>query len=80
VTDRLRVAICGALLLVCVCGFAQNDTTVNAITQTRDGYLWLGTPQGLERYNGFDFVRTSLGSTPIMALAEDSTGTLWIGT
>src|ERR1700684_50632 len=29
--------------------------TVTAITQTRDGYLWIGTDKGLIRFDGLDF-------------------------
>ena len=30
--------------------------TIRAITQTTDGYLWLGTDEGLARFDGYDFV------------------------
>src|ERR1700686_4688410 len=30
--------------------------TIRAITQTPDGYLWLGTDEGLARFDGYDFV------------------------
>ena len=29
--------------------------SVTAVTQTRDGYLWIGTNKGLVRFDGFDF-------------------------
>src|SRR6185437_11603682 len=29
--------------------------TIRAIAQTRDGYLWLGTDEGLARFDGYDF-------------------------
>jgi ligand-binding sensor domain-containing protein len=29
--------------------------SINAITQTKDGYLWLGTAKGLVRFDGFEF-------------------------
>ncbi len=78
-SDRLRAALCGALLLICLRAAAQNDTTVNAIIQTRDGYLWLGTPHGLQRYDGSEFKIVGLGDAPVAALAEDSSGALGIG-
>src|ERR1700726_3630739 len=30
--------------------------TIRAIAQTKDGYLWLGTDEGLARFDGYDFV------------------------
>jgi len=65
-------------------GLPQN--TVTAIIQTRDGYLWLGTEEGLVRFDGVRFVTSDrqnapdLGSPFISALGEDSSGTLWVGT
>ncbi|HEV2211621.1 MAG TPA: two-component regulator propeller domain-containing protein [Verrucomicrobiae bacterium] len=58
--------------------------TVNAIVQTRDGYLWLGTRDGLARFDGLHFtvfgLHDGLQSVEVQALFEDSQGTLWIGT
>ena len=60
--------------------------TVLAMTQTHDGYLWLGTEGGLARFDGvrftiFDRSNTpGLGSNFVQALAEDRAGVLWIGT
>src|SRR5271170_7731713 len=59
--------------------------TIRAITQTSDGYLWVGTDEGLARFDGYDFVTFtkddgSLPSTTITALAAGKDGTLWIGT
>jgi ligand-binding sensor domain-containing protein/signal transduction histidine kinase len=65
-------------------GLPQN--TVQAILQTRDGYLWIGTQEGLARFNGTSFVIFDKANTPqlksndIRALLEDRSGTLWIGT
>src|SRR6476619_1682416 len=65
-------------------GLPQN--TVQAITQTRDGYLWIGTQEGLARFNGTAFVVFDKENTPqfksndIRALLEDRTGALWVGT
>ena len=59
---------------------------VNALTQTRDGYLWIGSNEGLYRFDGVRFVEfnrvkyPNLLSTRISALFEDSKGSLWIGT
>ncbi len=59
---------------------------ITACLQTRDGYLWLGTPIGLYRFNGvsFELISTSSQTEPqqqyITALIESRDGSLWIGT
>lgn len=74
-TELRRIAFCGALLLVALTATAQD-----AITQTRDGYLWLGGPAGLQRYDSWEFVRfPQLAGAGVTALAEDAAGSLWIG-
>jgi signal transduction histidine kinase/ligand-binding sensor domain-containing protein/ActR/RegA family two-component response regulator len=65
-------------------GLPQNS--VQAILQSRDGYLWLGTQAGLVRFDGVRFVVFDRSSAPaftrenVRALAEDRDGTLWIAT
>jgi ligand-binding sensor domain-containing protein/signal transduction histidine kinase len=63
-------------------GLPQN--TVNAIVQDRAGYLWLGTLDGLARFDGVRFqvfgLADGLQSVEILSLLEDSAGTLWVGT
>ncbi|MGA3008297.1 MAG: two-component regulator propeller domain-containing protein, partial [Opitutaceae bacterium] len=60
--------------------------TIHAICQTSDGYLWLGTPIGLARFDGVSFKVFDKANTPsltndqINSLCEDAGGTLWIGT
>lgn len=62
------------------------QASVHAITQTRDGYLWIGTRDGLARFDGVTFTvftaenAAGLESNDIRALYEDKQGTLWIGT
>jgi diguanylate cyclase (GGDEF)-like protein len=62
------------------------QSSVEAILQTRDGYLWLGTQEGLGRFDGVRFVVYDRSNTPalqhnrVVALYEDRAGTLWIGT
>ena len=57
---------------------------VLAITQTRDGYIWLGTAQGLARFDGVNCkmfgLQDGLNGLEISSLLEDSGGALWIGT
>ncbi len=60
--------------------------SVQSIAQTRDGYLWLGTQEGLVRFDGVRFTTFDKGNTPeitnsnITALYEDRQSNLWIGT
>lgn len=62
------------------------DTTVTCVQQTHDGYLWLGTPVGLARFDGARFVHFSainfpeLGSSAVVGLFEDRERRLWIAT
>ena len=62
------------------------EDTVQAIQQSQDGYLWIGTTGGLVRFDGSHFHLYDHASTP--ALADNSVfcilgardGSLWIGT
>ncbi len=65
-------------------GLPQNSPL--SLAQTRDGYLWVGTQEGLARFDGVRFVVFDRRSTPqfgsnlITALLADSHDRLWIGT
>jgi diguanylate cyclase (GGDEF)-like protein len=60
--------------------------SVMAVTQTRDGFLWLATEEGLVRFSGRAFVTfdernaPGLGDRFIRSLAAAPDGSLWIGT
>jgi PAS domain S-box-containing protein len=60
--------------------------TPNAIAQTSDGYLWIGTQAGLTRFDGVRFVSwrppegKELPSSRINSLLGARDGSLWIGT
>jgi ligand-binding sensor domain-containing protein/signal transduction histidine kinase len=60
------------------------QTSVRALAQTRDGYLWVGSEDGVARFDGVRFVsfglREGLRSGSVRVLFEDSHGVLWIGT
>jgi len=62
------------------------DGVVRAITQTQDGYLWLGTELGLVRFDGVRAVpwtfplNQRLASNSILSLLATRDGSLWIGT
>lgn len=65
-------------------GLPQNS--VKTITQTRDGYLWFGTNEGLVRFDGMRFVVFDKRNTEqikdnvIHAVLASQAGDLWIGT
>ena len=54
----------------------------NAIAQTEDGFIWIGSYSGLIRYDGNTFERmdSSLGIPSVTTLYVDSKDRLWIGT
>lgn len=57
-----------------------------ALARTPDGYLWLGSEDGLVRFDGARFVTLTtnnipaLGHNHILSLAVDTNGVLWVGT
>ena len=55
---------------------------VNAIAQTNDGYLWVGTYAGIYKYNGIKFEPVDIDDSirNVMTMFVDSRGRLWIGT
>ena len=65
-------------------GLPQN--TVQALIETRDGFVWLGTEVGLVRFDGNGFAVFDRNSNPalpgndIHCLLETRDGVLWIGT
>ncbi len=58
--------------------------TITAIEQTSDGYLWIGTLNGLARFDGLRFQvfgeASELPNTRVLCLLAGREGTLWIGT
>ena len=62
------------------------SNVVNSILQTQDGFLWLGTDAGLDRFDGRHFTPINFRgprTTPqgiVSSLAEGTDGGLWIGT
>lgn len=65
-------------------GLPQN--TVLSIARTSDGYMWIGTQEGLARFDGTQFTLFNRNNVPelqgsqIFALHADGKGRLWIGT
>jgi diguanylate cyclase (GGDEF)-like protein len=64
------------------------DSVDLAIAQDHDGFLWIGTEQGLLRWDGYQYRHYRADRSSPLALADnfvqalhvDSAGTLWIGT
>ncbi|MBK8502475.1 MAG: hypothetical protein IPL46_09800 [Saprospiraceae bacterium] len=65
-------------------GLSSNQT--NTVVQDRNGYLWIGTTDGLQRYDGIRYRSfkyqpddsTSLPSNPVLHLQLDHKGRLWV--
>lgn len=65
-----------------------SQSTVQAILQDSKGFMWFGTEDGLNRYDGYEFTvfktvtgnPNSLSDNNINALFEDSKQRIWIGT
>jgi signal transduction histidine kinase/ligand-binding sensor domain-containing protein len=65
-----------------------SQSSVNAIYKDRKGFLWFGTAEGLNRYDGYNFVvykvdldnSNSISDSWITCIYEDSFENLWIGT
>jgi signal transduction histidine kinase/ligand-binding sensor domain-containing protein len=65
-----------------------SQSTVNCILQDRYGFMWFGTEDGLNRYDGYELTvykhdpddPSSLSHNLVWSLFEDTAGTLWIGT
>lgn len=67
-------------------GLSQNS--IFCVLQDRKGFLWLGTEDGLNRYDGYEIKiykhepdnLYSLSNSRVISIAEDQNGRLWIGT
>ena len=64
-----------------------SDNRFHAICEDKSGFIWIGTENGLNRYDGYNFNKffhddndsLSLMSNYIRSLYVDDEGTLWIG-
>ncbi|HSI77511.1 MAG TPA: two-component regulator propeller domain-containing protein [Lunatimonas sp.] len=67
-------------------GLSHNN--VVSIIQDKKGFIWIGTQDGLNRFDGYSFKEyqysykdtSSLSKNPIRVLYEDSQGFIWVGT
>src|SRR5258705_13757132 len=94
-----RTTIILACFFICAGCFAQqyrfarltiedglSNNVVYSLAQDRNGYLWVATHDGLNRYDGYEFRKflynpfdkKSLASNMSIDLAEDDKGNLWI--
>ena len=64
-----------------------SDQAVRDVVQDRDGFMWFGTANGLNRYDGYTFVEfrhnpadpDSIGGNAVNVLYADPDGSLWVG-
>src|SRR5262245_18284640 len=65
-----------------------SQTARKCIAQDRQGFLWFGTEDGLNRYDGYGFTvykyrigsATSLSNSQVNSIYQDNSGALWVGT
>ena len=85
-------------MTTCLVGWSQtqhfytadklSSNQITAITQDADGYIWIGTEYGLNKYDGYSFTNylydknntTSIQSNNVVTLFVDRQGFLWVGT
>lgn len=65
-----------------------SNNTITVIYQDSFGFLWIGTDDGLNRYDGYEFIKfrydpaddNSISANHISAIVEDFNNNLWVGT
>ena len=99
---KIVIFMLGIILSFCIEGNAYDNinfrnitiedglsqATVETILQDSKGYIWLGTNDGLNRYNGYEFKvyrheknnLNSIVNNYIVDLKEDLEGNIWVGT
>ncbi|MEJ2543464.1 MAG: two-component regulator propeller domain-containing protein [Calditrichaceae bacterium] len=99
---QVCIIIIISILFLCNFSFSQNgikfkrlsieqglsQSTVETIIQDQLGFMWFGTEDGLNRYDGYEFTifkhdpddSTSISNNDIWCLYEDHKGNIWVGT
>lgn len=65
-----------------------SQSAIYALTQDSQGFVWIGTKDGLNKYDGYRFTiykhnpfdSTTISNNYVTAIYEDSTGNIWVGT
>ncbi len=65
-----------------------SSNSVSAIVKDNNGFMWFGTEDGLNKFDGHNFVTyyhkdtdsTSIGRGPITAMTQDKSGRMWLAT
>lgn len=90
-----RIICLVVAVLICLNGYAQQlhfvghsvpsmqDIQPSVALEAKDGFIWLGTNEGLFRFDGLTFeafpLKDSIGTSEISALFEDAKGQIWVG-
>jgi two-component system sensor histidine kinase ChiS len=101
ITNQVKLALIILLMASALYGQVENirfdhisikeglsQVSVNCILQDKKGFMWFGTQDGLNRYNGYDFViyrhnpddKTTISDNFVWSIFEDQDGMIWIGT
>jgi ligand-binding sensor domain-containing protein/signal transduction histidine kinase len=101
--NQLKIALLFFFQILFVCGVAQNPhlqfdhigaseglslNNVEAIIQDNRGFMWFGTPDGLNKYDGYRFTvfktdpsdTNSISNNYIRSIAKSKNGDLWVAT
>ena len=65
-----------------------SNNTITTVYQSKAGYIWVGTDDGLNLFDGYNFKifrhepdnKNSISHNRILFIKEDSKGNLWVGT
>ncbi|GGD52647.1 hybrid sensor histidine kinase/response regulator [Emticicia aquatilis] len=65
-----------------------SSNSVNAILKDKNGFMWFGTEDGLNKFDGQNFTTyhhkdsdsTSIGRGPVIAMTQDKSGKIWLAT
>jgi len=100
---RIKYYFTAILLAVATCAFAQNqqlhfthfgtedglsELNPNCLLQDSRGFIWIGTADGLNRYDGYEFKifrneakdNTTIGNNYVQDIIEDKEGNIWAAT